>query len=73
MQINAENDLNAQLSIRTSAAAAGAVMKISTIDGRKTQVIEVGPFQMWRAVFALALTVTVCVATYLVISYLLER
>ncbi len=73
MQINAENDLNAQLSIRASAAAAGAVMKISTIDSQKTQVIKVSPFQMWRAVFALALTVTVCVSTYLVISYLLAR
>lgn len=73
MQISAENGLNAQLSIRASAAAAEAVMKISTIDGRKTQVIEVRPFQMWRTAFALALTVTACVATYLVISYLLAR
>jgi hypothetical protein len=35
------------------------------------QVIEVGPFQMWRVVFVLALTATVCVATYLIISDLL--
>jgi hypothetical protein len=26
---------------------------------------------MWRAVFALALTATICVATYLIISYFL--
>ena len=50
-------------------------MKISAIDGRKTQVIQVsGPFQMWRDVLVQALAVTgFCVATYLVISYLLVR
>jgi hypothetical protein len=35
------------------------------------QVVEVGPFQMWRAVLALALTAIICVTTYLIISYLL--
>ncbi len=48
-------------------------MKISAIDGRKTQVIDIGPFQMWRALFALALTATVSIATYLIISYALVR
>lgn len=32
---------------------------------------EVGPFQVWRAVFALAMTAIVCVAIYLMIGYLL--
>jgi len=32
---------------------------------------EVGPFQMWRAIFALALTAFVCITTYLIIRYLM--
>ena len=31
---------------------------------------EVDPFLMWRAIFALAVTVFVCIATYLIIRYL---
>jgi hypothetical protein len=30
---------------------------------------EVGPFLIWRAIFALAVTVFVCIATYLIIRY----
>ena len=32
---------------------------------------EVGPFQMWRAIFALALTALVCLGTYFLIGYLM--
>jgi hypothetical protein len=32
---------------------------------------EVGPFQIWRALFALAVTAFVCIATYLIIRYLM--
>ncbi len=32
---------------------------------------EIGPFQMWRAIVALALTALVCIATYLIMSYLM--
>ena len=31
---------------------------------------EAGPFEVWRAIFALAMTAIVCVATYLIIGYL---
>jgi hypothetical protein len=31
---------------------------------------DVGPLQMWRAIFALALTAMLCLGTYLLITYL---
>ena len=32
---------------------------------------EIGPFRVWRAIFALAVTAFVCIATYLIIRYLM--
>jgi hypothetical protein len=37
----------------------------------KSTMKELGPFRMWRAIFALAVTVFVCIATYLIIRYLM--
>ena len=41
------------------------------LSNSETTLNEVGPFQLWRAIFALAVTATVCVATYLLICYLM--
>jgi hypothetical protein len=37
----------------------------------KKSMSETGPIRLWRAIFALAVTVFVCIATYLIIRYLM--
>ena len=38
----------------------------------KKSMNEIGPFRIWLAIFALAVTAFVCIATYLIIRYLIE-
>jgi len=37
----------------------------------KKSMNEIGPFRIWLAIFALAVTAFVCIATYLIIRYLI--